>query len=281
MSRSLLLWGVLVTNAAAQFGEVEPAVRLTGVVTLYRYDDLRSSWGFTTGDYGLVEQDGELRNRNSQVALGSDEQGRDVLRFGVQGGEEALAVDIGDPRDSATQRSLFHRLTRQSVLQRLQEPGGVAGSGGAIELGHVWLVRIDNAEPGLLLAKGEPLVVALRIADHEPGRSVSFRWRVFIGDARAYEDRAKLEAGRINDAVEMFFLQNSRLPTLQELVTPDTKGQAWLRGHEGVPRDPWGHEYRLIAGEQPSTFEVRSDGPDGRPDTEDDISSKAAHQRRR
>lgn len=105
---------------------------------------------------------------------------------------------------------------------------------------------------------------------------------VLGSQAKAQEDTAKMEVGRIADAVEMFFIQSGRLPEgLEELIQPDEKGQAWLKGHESVPVDPWNHEYRLIPGEHRGTFEVISSGPDGMEDTEDDISSKTAHDRKK
>lgn len=103
---------------------------------------------------------------------------------------------------------------------------------------------------------------------------------VLGSQARAQEDTAKMEVGRIADAIEMFYIQNSRLPEgLEELIQPDNKGQAWLKGHESTPVDPWNNEYRLIPGEHTGTFEVISSGPDGMEDTEDDISSKTSHDR--
>lgn len=89
----------------------------------------------------------------------------------------------------------------------------------------------------------------------------------------ALVDRARLEIGWVADAVEMFFLQHRRLPKFEELLIPDAKGQPWLQDAEAL-RDPWGHDYRLVPGTAPGTFTITSDGPDGVPDNEDDVSSR-------
>jgi general secretion pathway protein G len=90
----------------------------------------------------------------------------------------------------------------------------------------------------------------------------------------AERDTARLEIHRVCDAAAMFFIEHRRLPTLEELITPDATGGPCLEGFETVPRDPWGNEYRLRPGQYSGTFEITSDGPDGVPGTEDDVSSR-------
>lgn len=83
--------------------------------------------------------------------------------------------------------------------------------------------------------------------------------------------KARSDVVTIASAAKLFHAQRGRLPTLAELTTPDAKGDTAL---EGLLRDPWHHEYRLIPGENQRDHEVRSDGPDGQPGSDDDISSR-------
>lgn len=85
--------------------------------------------------------------------------------------------------------------------------------------------------------------------------------------------KAKADIKVIADAVTVYKLQvrGAQLPTMETLTTPDEKGKTWLNSSS---RDPWDNEYEIREGERRSDFEVRSAGPDGNPDTEDDISSK-------
>lgn len=90
------------------------------------------------------------------------------------------------------------------------------------------------------------------------------------------ETKAKLDIAAIDDAIQTFYTQSHKLPKLEELTTPDDRGQAYLRGYEngGVPKDPWGNAYEIREGEKRATWEVISYGPDGQQNTQDDISSK-------
>ena len=90
---------------------------------------------------------------------------------------------------------------------------------------------------------------------------------VMDSDARARQSKADVDLHSIADAVRMYWLDNHRLPTWTELVTPDAQGHPRL---EDV-RDPWDHAYVLGPGVSASTLEVRCLGPDGVQGTEDDL----------
>lgn len=93
-----------------------------------------------------------------------------------------------------------------------------------------------------------------------------------VGNAeRARAEKASVDCKQIADAARMFFVDKGRIPSLEELVTPDAKGMRYL---ESVPEDPWGTGYALSAGELRGEIEVRSAGPDRTDPSEDDISSK-------
>jgi hypothetical protein len=76
-------------------------------------------------------------------------------------------------------------------------------------------------------------------------------------------------AHSVEQAVEMYFLVNHRLPpNLKELTRPDTDGgEAYL---DRVPEDGWGRPFSYrTTGE--STFVITSAGPDGAVGTADDL----------
>ena len=84
--------------------------------------------------------------------------------------------------------------------------------------------------------------------------------------------KAKVDVKQIADTAKVFKLNNNRLPTIEELVTPDEKGKTMI---ENLTKDPWDNDYVIREGERGS-FEVISWGPDKAEGTEDDISSKPA-----
>lgn len=84
----------------------------------------------------------------------------------------------------------------------------------------------------------------------------------------------------LESALDMYKLDNSRYPTteqgLQALVTkPSTQPEPRSYPQGGyirrLPQDPWGADYQLLSPGQHGQLDVFSYGPDGIPDTEDDI----------
>jgi hypothetical protein len=177
---------ILLPLAAARAQDPPPTPGATtaadgrsGVVRLLQFDDLRQTFGFTSGDYGRVLQEGEIRNTNSQVAFVARD-GVDHLVFGCQGGEHATAVDVGDPRND-TAASSCSALTLADARRELAKAPAVRGSSTAlpVQIGHVYLVAIEDANQALrLVAPGEALVLMARVVDHVAGRSLELRWQV-------------------------------------------------------------------------------------------------------
>ncbi|HHQ6722213.1 TPA: type II secretion system major pseudopilin GspG [Serratia fonticola] len=84
----------------------------------------------------------------------------------------------------------------------------------------------------------------------------------------------------LESALDMYKLDNSRYPTteqgLQALVTkpsaqPEPRSYPQGGYIRRLPQDPWGADYQLLSPGQHSQLDVFSYGPDGIPDTEDDI----------
>jgi general secretion pathway protein G len=84
--------------------------------------------------------------------------------------------------------------------------------------------------------------------------------------------KAQTDVKAIYDAAQLFMLKNTKVPTLEELKTPDEKGHAYLDENYET-KDPWDHEY-FIRETENHKFEVISMGPDGSEGTQDDISSR-------
>ena len=51
-----------------------------------------------------------------------------------------------------------------------------------------------------------------------------------------------------------------------EATNPQTGRPFWER-----VKDPWGNDYRIERGDRATQYSIRSYGPDGQPDTDDDI----------
>jgi general secretion pathway protein G len=91
------------------------------------------------------------------------------------------------------------------------------------------------------------------------------------------ESIARTQVIRFYDTVQEFYLREHRIPeSFDELITENEKGHAYIPNQPEVPTDPWGNQYEIRPGESTSKYEVISFGPDGQPDTEDDISSRNA-----
>lgn len=84
----------------------------------------------------------------------------------------------------------------------------------------------------------------------------------------------------LESALDMYKLDNSRYPTteqgLQALVSkPSAQPEPRNYPQDGyirrLPQDPWGADYQLLSPGQHGQLDIFSYGPDGMPDTEDDI----------
>lgn len=76
-----------------------------------------------------------------------------------------------------------------------------------------------------------------------------------------------------------FKLSVGRYPTTEEGIkaletAPDSLGERWKGPYvRNLPLDPWGNpfQYRFPAQKSKDGYDLWSNGPDGQPDTEDDI----------
>ena len=95
-----------------------------------------------------------------------------------------------------------------------------------------------------------------------------------VGWLRSPAEVVRADIDGLQDAVVVFVMRNRRVPTLDELVQPDERGETYLRNMTEAPRDPWGTPYEIRQGDRLSQLEIQSYGPDRQAGTEDDVSSK-------
>ena len=102
---------------------------------------------------------------------------------------------------------------------------------------------------------------------------------VLGSQATAQDRKAKADLAAIHSTVKLYFIENGSVPTLEELIEEDDKGQAFLEGYDEVPKDPWGNPYYIaVDRDNPRNYAVWSNGPDGIEDTEDDLRSDKKQQ---
>ncbi|WP_375055060.1 type II secretion system major pseudopilin GspG [Zobellella sp. DQSA1] len=84
----------------------------------------------------------------------------------------------------------------------------------------------------------------------------------------------------LESALDMYRLDNSRYPTTEQglqalvrkpVVQPEPRNYAADGYIRRLPQDPWGGDYQLLSPGLHGTVDIFSYGPDGMPDTEDDI----------
>ena len=88
---------------------------------------------------------------------------------------------------------------------------------------------------------------------------------LLFGDANV--SKAQSDTKSIYSAAQQFKMSKRRIPTIEDLTTPDSKGRAYL---ESLSDDPWGQPY-VIEELEGGRFRVLSYGEDLAEGTEDDI----------
>lgn len=97
-----------------------------------------------------------------------------------------------------------------------------------------------------------------------------------VPNVLGYSEQARLEKAQadvtsIHGTATTYAARNGRVPSMEDLLEPDSTGNPYLEGGE-PPVDPWDNPYIIRELEGRLRFEVVSFGPDGIEDTDDDIS---------
>ncbi len=82
---------------------------------------------------------------------------------------------------------------------------------------------------------------------------------------------AQIQMENLASAVDLYYLDNGRYPSTEEglaaLVRRPTTASAWNGPYlktNGVPKDPWGHDYLYRTPGQNVPYDIGSLGPEGR-----------------
>lgn len=140
------------------------------------------------------------------------------------------------------------------------------------QLGYIALAE-ERFEPARqLLRRARPYLEAVDMASWDPAG-----WKELEAAVRAATRKsprgalleARMHLRGFEGSIDMYRMRHKKLPaSLEELTATDG-----LNPHpflKRIPKDPWGnaYAYRTLGR---STYEVRSHGPDGTPDTDDDL----------
>ena len=86
-----------------------------------------------------------------------------------------------------------------------------------------------------------------------------------FGDSQL--EKAKTDVKTIHDSATYWKMRKGKIPTMEDLTTPDEKGNI---AFQALSQDPWNQDY-IIKELDGRKFEVISCGPDEEEGTEDDI----------
>jgi general secretion pathway protein G len=82
---------------------------------------------------------------------------------------------------------------------------------------------------------------------------------------------AQIQMENLASAVDLYYLDNGRYPSTEEglvsLVRRPPTASAWNGPYlktNGVPKDPWGHDYLYRTPGQSAPYDIGSLGPEGR-----------------
>lgn len=88
---------------------------------------------------------------------------------------------------------------------------------------------------------------------------------------RAREKTARTQISMIEQALELYKMEQGRYPTTDEGIATLVKN-GYLKGKD-VPKDPWGSDYYYVS--DGNSFTLKSAGPDRSLGTQDDISTES------
>jgi general secretion pathway protein G len=125
-------------------------------------------------------------------------------------------------------------------------------------------------DEGLTFSAQSSTGVVLPIAIFAAVAIPAFVKRMNGARGEAMRRAAEVSEHSLSTAIDMFVLENRRLPnTLEELTKPSQSGQTFLKS---VPVDPWGQPYEYtVVDAATHKYEIRSAGEDRVLATDDDV----------
>jgi len=182
--------------ATAQSGESKVT---GGIITLYGKDPIGQSVCFKDNDFGAIFQQGQVRNRCSDLNFNS--YLANGFSVGIEGGREGLIVDLGTADDLkakygysetvgggqgfasigiADRIPMILRDYRSGTLQELQEAKDLfsvptSSASVPIKPNHIYLLRITDR-----FDKNFELFGKVVVLSFVPNESVTLRWQLVV-----------------------------------------------------------------------------------------------------
>lgn len=171
------------------------------IVTLYARDPLAKSFCFGDASYGRVFQQGEVRNRCSDIDFGGYARG--AFSVGVEGARKGVVLDLGTPDDLRKRYGFTETVGGGQGFASLHVAGSsvlVKGAGDSklpqelregrdlfsdaaekavgmattpVKLGHIYLLRLTDGHDA-----SYELIVKLLVVAYTPDEVVTIRWQV-------------------------------------------------------------------------------------------------------
>ena len=169
----------------------------TGIATLFARDPLSQSLCLRDGGPGGTFQNGQTRNRCSD--LNFDSYSANAFSVGVEGGREGVILDLGTPQELKGKygysetvgggqgfasigvrngKALILKEYKSGELQEVAESAQLFGSPKAVfsvpvKPGHIYLLRVTDRHD-----KAYEMVAKILVVAYVPGESVTVRWHL-------------------------------------------------------------------------------------------------------
>ena len=188
---AIVLGLMLLTNHTAA---ENPLCHAGSVVTLWARDPLASSFCLSDGVYGASFQNGEVRNRCSDLVFEVYKRG--MFSVGAEGARHGAIVDLGTAEELQRRygyeetvgggqgfasirrqdgKLVILKKRREATVQPLQEADRLqattALASAPVLPGHVYVLRLVDQHD-----KQFDRVAKLIVLAHSPGESVTLRW---------------------------------------------------------------------------------------------------------
>ena len=182
--------------AQISYGQAPDTRGTTGVATMFARDPLTQSLCFKDGGPGHVFQEGQKRNRCSDLNFHS--YSANAFQVGIEGGRDGVILDLGSPAelkakygfsetigdgqgfasiDIRNGKALILKNQKTGELQELAQSAELfkvsttRNEAAEVKLGHVYLIRITDERDKSFEKFAKILVLA-----HAPNESVTVRW---------------------------------------------------------------------------------------------------------
>ncbi|UJR20109.1 hypothetical protein I4U23_023243 [Adineta vaga] len=177
---------------------INPPKTKENIVSLYALDPLARTFGFDEGKYGHIILNWTVYNQGSDIDFNTYNKGN--FTVGIEGGRIGIIIDLGSSADLQRRYKYketvgngqgFASIHRQNAIllirssdlynntfQSMKESNelfqqGKSGANMAVQLGHIYILRItDRFTPHF------ESIVKMLVISYRPNESVTIRWEV-------------------------------------------------------------------------------------------------------